>query len=118
MTNQEAFDKMMNHLRNLKVRSMSEGGSCVYNGSKCAIGALMTDEEQEQFGRYEGDVRTLLRAMRWGDHQSMLHDLDPDFLENMQILHDQGGAWDEGGFVAEEIAEQIAKQFGLTYNKP
>ena len=32
MTNQEAFDKMMEHLRSLKGPSVDSGGVCVYNG--------------------------------------------------------------------------------------
>ncbi len=118
MTNQEAFDKMMNHLRSLKVRSMSEGGSCVYNGSKCPVGFLMTDEEQEKWGTFEGDVHELLEDMSRKGHKSLLHDLDPDFLENVQILHDQRWRWDERGFVGEESAKKTAEHFGLTYTNP
>ena len=52
MTDQEAFDKMMNHLRSLSGQSVDSNGDCAYNGSKCAIGVLMTDEEQQGLWRF------------------------------------------------------------------
>ena len=119
MTNQEAFDKMMEHLRNLKERSLDEeGDACAYNGTKCAVGALMTDEEQEKFGDYGGDVGCLLEDMQGAGHASMLHTLDLALLTKMQILHDVTYNWGDEGFTAEEKAERIAKQFNLVYTKP
>ncbi len=118
MTNQEAFDKMMNHLRSLKGRSVNKDGFCVYNGLKCPVGVLMTDEEQEQFGDFKGSVDHLLEEMWSNGHESMLHGLNFALLSYTQALHDDGGYWDARGFAAEESAKKIAIQFGLTYNKP
>ena len=116
MTNQEAFDKMMNHLRNLKDRSVNADGHCVYNGSKCAIGALMTDEEQERWGDYRNAVSGLLEVMRCKGHKSLLHDLNLELLDLMQRLHDNEFYWnDDGSFNNEERAKEIAKGFNLTY---
>lgn len=120
MTNQEAFDKMMEHLRNLKERSMDEQNSavCVYNGTKCAVGALMTDEEQEKFGDYAGGVLSLKYHMTDCSHTSTLHTLDLNFLEEMQYLHDNFNNWSCDGFCAEGEAEDIANKYKLTYTKP
>ena len=118
MTNQEAFDKMMEHLRSLKERSLNIGGFCAYNGSKCAVGALMTDEEQEKFGYYDGGVGGLLGRMSLEGHTSTLHTLDLDLLGEMQELHDGEYNWDDEGFIAEDVAEDIAGMFDLTYTKP
>jgi len=47
-TKQEAFDKIVTHLAQQKVKSMLGGSfQCLYRGSigrKCAIGALLSDE--------------------------------------------------------------------------
>ncbi|MCJ8336304.1 MAG: hypothetical protein MJH10_19065 [Epibacterium sp.] len=118
MTNQEAFDKMMEHLRSLKARSLSPLGVCAYNGSKCAVGALMTDEEQEKFGYSEEEVYFLLRQMQAVGHKSTLHTLEIDFLTKMQWLHDNKDSWSGEGFDAEDKAKRVAEQFNLTYTNP
>ena len=116
MTNQDAFDKMLEHLRSLKERSFDKKKDhCVYNGSKCAVGALMTDEEQEEYGDYEGGVFCLLEEMEEDGHDSALHALDYGFLSKMQYLHDNEANWSEEGFYAEGEAKRVAKKFNLTY---
>ena len=119
MTNQEAFDKMMKHLRSLKGRSFDkEKAHCVYNGSKCAVGALMTEEEQERYGDYAGCVFGLLYEMKEDGHDSDLHALGHVFLSKMHCLHDHGDNWSYEGFVAEKEAEDVANKYGLTYASP
>ena len=121
MTNQEAFDKMMSHLRSLQGASMDCDGDCVYNGTKCAIGVLMTAGEQARYGKYAGSVRGLVVQMRTDGHTSMLHSLDKDLLSAMQQLHDNLDNWSEAdGFDAlgEDSARGIAKCAGLVYTAP
>jgi hypothetical protein len=120
MTNQESFDKVMTHLRSLPERSMAVGGEdCVYNGSMCAIGALMTDEEQTRYGEYTGPVRSLLVEMRRDGHTSMLHPLDEELLSDMQALHDASINWGfEEGFRGEGSAEDLAELHNLYYTAP
>ena len=117
MTNQEAFDKMMSHLRSLSGQSRNEYG-CVYNGSKCAIGALMTDEEQEVYGDFGDEVLVLLEVILDSGGDSFLLGLDVPFLSCMQDLHDATYNWSSEGFEGEDIAEDIAKDYGLIYTKP
>jgi len=119
MTNQEAFDKMMSHLRSLKNRSMDDlGNACSYNGAKCAVGALMTDEEQETFGESEEDVLVLLDEMEREEHESELHDLNSWMLMEMQYLHDLRFNWSAKGFKGEAKAKEIAEKYDLKYTAP
>ncbi len=119
MTNQESFDKMIEHIRSLKGRSLDKGDViCAYNGTMCAVGALMTDEEQEKFGDSESDVSCLLTDMREVGHKSTLHRLNSVLLEDMQTLHDNEANWSDNGFDAEDKAKMIAQRFNLVYTKP
>ena len=54
---------MMNHLRSLSGQSVDSNGDCAYNGSKCAIGVLMTDEEQQDYGDFCDGVIVLLEVI-------------------------------------------------------
>jgi hypothetical protein len=117
MTNQEAFDKMLSHLRSLSERSSNCSGSCVYNGAMCVIGVLMTEEEQNLYGDYEGSVGELLRDMREDGHTSKLHYLDGFMLYQMQRVHDDKACWSaEDGFnsVGEERANRVADHLNLS----
>lgn len=118
MTNQEAFDKALEHLRSLERLSEDEDGNCVYNGAMCAIGVLMTEEEQSKFGSFKGSVRSLLERMEYLHHSSILHKLDIYMLSDIQMLHDDGKRWGDEGFIAEDVAEYIAGKFNLIYTKP
>ena len=121
MTNQEAFDKMLSHLRSLPARSADCDGTCVYNGSMCAVGALMTAEEQELYGDHTGDAAMLLHDMARDGHTSELHSLDGEMLYQMQEIHDSAVFWSaEDGFdhYGEEAVKEVADDRGLVYTAP
>ena len=118
MNNQEAFDKALEHLRSLKRPSEDENGNCAYNGAMCAIGVLMTEDEQSKFGGFIGSVWRLLERMEDLHHSSILHKLDICMLWDIQMLHDNGKRWGDEGFIAEDVAEYIARKFNLIYTKP
>jgi hypothetical protein len=121
MTNQEAFDKMMSHLRSLPAASRDCTGDCVYNGAMCAVGALMTAGEQELYGGHSGDVEQLLRDMKRDGYTSELHSLDEDMLYEMQKVHDDISCWSEkDGFdyFGEDSAREVAEDHGLVYTAP
>lgn len=121
MTNQEAFDKMMAHLRSLPERSTyprSAGMECAYNGTMCAVGVLMSEAEQLHFGASRGGVRALLREMQAAGYTSVLHALDVGLLVKMQGLHDEVYNWDSTGLTNEERASKIAELSGLVYTPP
>lgn len=119
MTDQEAFDIMVEHLGNLKGQSVREiKGPCVYNGSKCAVGILMTDEEQEKFGTYKGGVEDLLSGMALKGHTSHLHQLNFYMLEEMQKIHDDSYNWNDEGFASWDRVRDIALDSNLEYKGP
>jgi len=121
MTNQEAFDKMMNHLRSLSGQSVNGYGDCVYNESMCAIGRLLTDEEQEAYGDSTRSVKGLLNDMTLAGHTSALHSLDIELLGEMQSTHDNEANWDPSiGFseYGEDAAQFLANDYGLVYTAP
>ena len=94
MTNQEAFTTMVQHLRKQGCKSQDEQHqTCLYrgpNGLKCAVGALIPDEEyREEWDEKGYQVNKL--------HCASLHGLDPSMLRTMQTIHDQVsvGRWEE-----------------------
>ena len=93
---------MMNHLRSLSGQSVDSNGDCVYNGSKCAIGRLLTDEEQEAYGDSTEGVIGLLNDMDPA-RATLLHyiPLMIELLSEMQSTHDDKSNWDqETGFTS------------------
>ena len=91
MDRQEIFDIVWDHLVTKKSpKSVSRGKSnikgndtfCMYrgpNGTKCAVGALVTDEECDGWGNMA--VRDVRLPQRLEEHY--------DFLEEMQFCHDE-----------------------------
>ncbi len=117
MTNQGAFDTMVEHLGNLKGQSIDRI-TCVYNGSKCVVGILMTEEEQEKFGSFDGEVEYLLYEMRKKSHKSHLHQLNLDMLDVMQRVHDDSYNWNDGGFASWGDVRDVANDYKLEYKGP
>ena len=110
MTEQTAFNIVKNHLLTQMTKSM-EGEQCLYrgpNGTKCAIGALITDEEFETIEdarcRYLGvyELETL--------QITSLQGLTMDFLEELQIIHDRYEVHDW-----KNQLEVFAKKYNLQY---
>ena len=119
MTNQEAFDIMVEHLGNLKGQSIDPNKiACLYNGSKCVVGILMTDEEQQKYGYYMGGVRELLKKMSQEGHKSRLHSLSISLLHEMQRAHDNEYSWINDKFVSWDGVRAIAEEFDLEYKGP
>ena len=59
-TDQELFDAVVTHLLGMDGRCATGEGACLYrgpDGTACAVGALMTDEEA---GRYDKSVSQVL----------------------------------------------------------
>lgn len=87
MTNQEAFDKVVRHLFTQKARSLEkyEGRMrCLYrssDGKKCAIGALIPDEE------YKTSFETR-RVFSIQPEVPTLSSLDFELLSELQKIHD------------------------------
>ncbi len=105
MTNQEAFDKMVAHLRK-QGQKAKEDGSCRYRteeGLMCAVGCLLTDAEYKR--SMEGKGVEHMQHL-----YGVLQDLDPPFLAEMQDTHD---AYDPTNWEA-RFADTAAR-FRLVY---
>lgn len=105
MTNQEAFDKMVAHLRK-QGKPAKQGNSCRYRtegGLMCAVGCLISDAEYKR--GMEG-----MGVEHMQHRYEVLQDLDPPFLAEMQDTHD---AYDPTSWEA-RFADTAAR-FGLVY---
>lgn len=124
-TAQETFDTVVNHLRQQGKRAVDPtlGGTCLYrapDGSKCAVGILIKDEEYFPSMELLGTVRHLLKndfvlpplRKRLGEHLSLLIAL--------QDIHD--GARDLTGQVLmnewELRFQLLAEERKLVYTPP
>jgi len=104
MTDQDAFNTMVNHLRAQGKRS-TDGRGCRYRGLgglKCAIGALIPDEKYDAcIEGYSVDAAMVLGLLNQPE-------LDVDMLLEMQELHDKMEVKDwASGFV------HVAKRYHL-----
>ena len=105
MTNQEAFDKMVAHLRK-QGQKAQENGTCRYRtkeGLMCAVGCLISDAEYKR-GMEGMGVEHMMAAYE------VLQDLDPPFLAEMQDTHD---AYDPADW--EKRFASTAARYGLVY---
>lgn len=105
MTNQEAFDKMVAHLRKQGQKAI-QNGVCRYRteeGLMCAVGCLLADDEYRS-GMEGMGVEVMMFAYE------VLQDLDPLVLAEMQDTHD---AYDPAEWEA-RFAD-TATRYGLVY---
>lgn len=104
MTNQEAFEKMVSHLRRQKSRCVDGDSSiCMYRSGnkKCAVGALIPKKDYSE--DFEGnDVEVIAKLV------PDLSGLDYKMLGMMQSVHDsiEPDKW-EKSFI------EVANRFGL-----
>lgn len=122
LTDQQAFDKVVNHLRNMEERSMDlDREKCSYRGAHgecCAVGILIPDEEYGE--ELEGKSVRILHLKRilprslWG--------LNLEMLGSMQAVHDLGGSWIEDsqgnrGYMEDQF-QDLAETYNLKYTPP
>ena len=105
MTNQEAFDKMVAHLRKQGQKAY-EKGSCRYrtkDGLMCAVGCLIADADYRP-GMEDMGVEAMMSAydIRFGVNENL--------LAEMQDTHD---AWETTDWEA-RFADTAAR-YGLVY---
>lgn len=114
MTNQEAFDIMVNHLRTMPGRSVNARKTvCQYrnsNGNKCAVGVLIPDNEYDS----DWDINTIGIDMIYSKIPS-LQGLNINLLQKMQDAHDNPNNWKEDQFTSEQLLACIAYEFHLEY---
>ncbi len=113
MTKQEIFDTVAKHLFSQGQRSVNANGVCLYrgpNGLKCAIGALITDEEYDS--EMEFKTISFLKERFIPDR---LKGVIIDFLSDLQNIHDDYANWSRTSQMKEEL-EIVARNFGLDYS--
>jgi len=123
MTNQEIFDRVLQHLRTQGRPSKTIGPDnrkiCAYRGeggTRCAIGCLLPDEKYHS-GMENTDVLALLD--RWPELGEYLGTNHP-FLRMLQLAHDCEDSWDDTGFSkdGEQRMLHIAEDHGLAWWLP
>lgn len=93
-TDQEAFTAVCNHLFAMTRRAVTNTGFCSYrtdDGRRCAIGALISDEEATKAGicpSTGGSVRVLV-----SDGLVSIGTLDLMLLSELQFVHDDFHNW-------------------------
>lgn len=114
MTNQEAFNIIVRHMRQQGKRSMSSDipGMCAYrgkDGTKCAVGALIPDEE------YHPDMEG--ESVEWIGQAYQLKSLQTLNIGMLRVAQRAHDNMDPLAFTPEDVDARfasIAKHYGLT----
>jgi hypothetical protein len=129
-TNQEAFDMVARHQKNMPARAQTDG-DCVYESEddkrKCAIGALLnlnTPRKHTWAKRIRSSISDLVCSRR--EHATrraeeaqvdafcvMPGDVDVYLLQKLQGVHDDSYSWRGGGFVGWAEMRDLARSRGL-----
>ena len=130
MNTQEAYEYMRVYLTREGARqAIDKAGDCMYEGRiegaihRCAVGCLLTPEslnERMQSGSQCGDERTVTLRDYLGSvvgvlkHFSVpeLRDIDRNFLDEAQKLHDERENW-KGGKFNVALLNDLAHDHGL-----
>lgn len=109
ITNQEAFDGALKHLRAQGKRAVDENDSCMYRQGnlKCAIGALIPDEKYNpEFEHLSVCVESVIEAFDGNLEEC-------DFYQILQEeLHDD---LDDDLTGLEQSAQNLAQKWKLNY---
>lgn len=117
MTDQEAFDGVLSHLRKQKVASHVDG-YCKYrhpNGNMCAIGALIPEDIYSP-DIEEKDILTILNtSLLWANkYKVFFSGVNKYLLSDLQSAHDFH-LIEEGMKSWEHRMQKIANKYSLEY---
>jgi hypothetical protein len=132
-TNQEAFDMVARHLKNMPRRAVTEDADCVYetedDKNKCAIGALLvldSPRKHKWAKRVRASISDLVCSRRESAERRaesagveafcvMPGDVDISLLQAMQRAHDSGDHWVANGFGVGgwRWMRRLAEDYGL-----
>lgn len=127
LTNQEAFNIMVRHLRRQHHKCFGDNGECAYRGNDgdmCAVGVIIPNKMYDK--SFEGSrILDLLTHDSYDDDcmyyklsikakikikqlKKFLSNVDVNMLIDMQLIHDceRVGSWDR-------YFEKVAVQYGL-----
>jgi hypothetical protein len=112
MNKQEVFDTVVNHLRQQRCKAVSsEGSRCAYRGdgrTKCAVGAVIPDDEYGEWMEGQGVVNVLEDPRAAALRERLTGNVE--MLTQLQAVHDfhMIEEW-------ERDFQNIASWHGLTY---
>lgn len=87
---QTDIDKIVTRFMDGKGMAVKDGGTCMYlapDGNKCAVGAILSDEELKRYGDYEGGLYDL------NGYANIFDEDNERMLSNIQNIHDTGYNW-------------------------
>jgi hypothetical protein len=118
MNNQEAFDAMVQHLRNQGKQSKFEYSTiCAYrtpDGLKCAVGALIPDELYSKEMERTDIYNLVIESKGFPKLGELFANVNLELLSEMQDIHDsipQPYRW-------ERKFRLLAEKYGLKYTPP
>ena len=122
MNQQDVFDRVVAHAREQGRRSMLPTGSCAYrgeDGTKCFIGALITDEAYHRGLECQGASSHEVHEALAASGVVVETTEDVNLCSRLQTIHDETGVagWDIRNHWETEF-QNVAQQFGLTYTPP
>ncbi len=106
-TNQEAFNKMVAHLRAQNAKSIQDNHYCLYrgpDGMKCAVGCLIPDSEYSE----DFENRSISELKQMDILPDSLKNTSYPLLQQMQEVHD---SWDVSQW--ENGIDLTARMFNL-----
>lgn len=118
MTNQEFFDKTVEHLVRQGQRAVGEDGHCRYRtpeGLKCAAGVHIPDDVYRP--AMEGtSIGSLIDHVE--DFRDQLRPLFPsrELAQSLQVTHDKPSNWDNDGFRGWTELAEVASNYELNFN--
>ena len=117
--NQDAFDKVLEAIRNQNYQQSAEGEAWLYRGPNdtcCGIGHMILDEmyskglEKRSIGEIIKDNSAL---------REYFQNVNTVLLQDIQYGHDDClGAYDRNNSYWEEFMKDLAIEYNLTYTAP
>ena len=121
MNQQDVFDRVVAHAREQGRRSLLSTGSCAYrgeDGTKCFIGALITDEAYDRSLECQGVGSYEVSEALAASGVVIETPEDINLCTRLQTIHDGSGLHGDAPQQWEENFRATAQQFGLTYTPP
>lgn len=101
LTPQQIFDKVVIHLYTQKKQAINKTGLCKYrmkNGLKCAIGALIEDDDYQPSFDKKGALSVVIDECKIKSKPLKNFLIDNyELLLDLQHIHDSSVSWDDSG---------------------
>ena len=104
MNNQEAFDKVIDHLDSMTHQSADSEGHCYYrspDGGMCAVGCLIPDE------LYSIEMENSMAFVALKGIP-LFANVDLEMLTDLQTIHDTPSFWGQYGLSWEQANKRVA----------